>query len=391
MPRGVKLVVAFLIWTAIGVLFGLQFYSAAAFAARPVPMGHAIAWQLIEWYAWALLSPGIFFLARRFYPEASAGSIFQALVVHTIAAAACVGLQPFFVASLYQLVPWANPEGRAFADLYNFTVQTHFGFLALTYAKILAVALVIDFWRRYQDERMQAASLERQLIEARLQALQMQLQPHFLFNTLNAISSLVHSNPGQADRMISRLGDLLRATLTRSDQLEVPLHEEIELTERYLEIERVRFGERLAIRIDVPEKLRDILVPNLLLQPLVENAIRHGISFSPEAGLVAIIARHVETSETIELEILDNGPGPHVGGGGSGVGVGLENSRSRLAQLYGDAAMLRLEARKEGGTRVLVRLPLARAASKSGPALSSGKLPTKTAAPALLGERPAKA
>lgn len=367
-----KVALAFLAFTAIGLLYGLQLYSAAKLAGRPIGLSHALTWQLIEWYAWMLLAPGIFYLVRKFYPGGEFLAVLEALGVHSTAAAISVLVQPFFVALFYQVLPaWVNPEERSFLDIYSFTLRTHFGFLALTYAKILAVALVFDFWRRYQEGQIRSAQLEHEVTAARLHALQMQLQPHFLFNTLNAIASLVRSNPAQAERMISRLGDLLRAALTRSDRLEVPLREEMEFTQRYLDIESVRFGDRLTVHTDVDPAVADALVPNLLLQPLVENSIRHGISRVTGPGEISLRAR-AEGPQLI-LEISDNGAGPG-GSGGGGSGVGLENSRSRLAQLYGpNSALLRIGAREGGGTNVIIKLPLHRepAAGSTGLAETS--------------------
>ncbi len=352
-----KAVVAFLVWTAVGVLYGFQLYSATGFAGKPIPLFYAIHWQLIEWWAWAFLAPGIFFLARRFYPEGSPASLLLALGVHAAAAGASVLIQPFVVGLLYQIIPWANPEKRTLAEIYLFTLGTHFGFLALTYAKILAVALVIDFYRRFQQGSARAAELERQLAEARLQTLQTQLQPHFLFNTLNAIASLVRSDPGQAERMISRLGDLLRATLTRSDRLEVTLAEEWEFTRRYLEIEQVRFSDRLTVRVEIDPAVLDAQVPALLLQPLVENAIRHGIARRAEPGEIVIAGRAVQNGEALEISVSDNGAGLD-SGSPAGSGVGLENTRKRLAQLYGaERATLELSPAPMRGARVTIRLP----------------------------------
>lgn len=367
-----KVALAFIAWTAIGVLYGLQLYSASKLSGPAVTLTNALTWQLIEWYAWALLAPGIFYLVRKFYPSGDFLSIIEALGAHATAAAICVLVQPFLVAVFYEFLPWANPERGSFLDIYSFTLRTHFGFLALTYAKILAVALVFDFWHRYQEGQIRSAQLEHEVTAARLHALQMQLQPHFLFNTLNAIASLVRANPSQAERMISRLGDLLRAALNRSDRLEVPLREEVEFTQRYLDIESVRFGDRLSTHLEIDPSVADALVPNLLLQPLVENSIRHGISRVTGPGEISLQAR--AEGDRLVLEVADNGAGP--GGPVKGSGVGLENTRSRLAQLYGDdQALLRIGARPGGGTLVTIRLPLHRA-----PASGSAAPATESAA-----------
>ncbi len=179
----------------------------------------------------------------------------------------------------------------------------------ITYAQVVIVALMVESFRRYRSGRERTERLERHLAEARLEALQMQLQPHFLFNTLNAIASLIHVNPAQADKMVSRLGDLLRAALNHSHLHEVTLAEELAFLEKYLDIEQVRFGDRLEVRFEIDAAVRDVLVPNLILQPLVENAIRHGISQRPGPGQILIRAHAAADETAVAIEVCDNGVG----------------------------------------------------------------------------------
>jgi two-component system LytT family sensor kinase len=213
------------------------------------------------------------------------------------------------------------------------------------------------YYRAYRERERQTAALATELVQARLQALRMQLNPHFLFNTLNTISALIHENPDAADRMIVRLSELLRRTLDRGDVQEVPLREELEFLRSYLEIEQMRFPDRLTVTFDIEPKTQDLLVPHLILQPLVENALRHGILPREEAGRVEISARVVD-GQRLELKVRDNGNGlPATNGSPEREGIGLQNVRSRLAQLYGAAQQLEIGNASTGGVEARVRLP----------------------------------
>src|SRR5450432_2473432 len=249
--RKLKLVLPFVVWSVLGLMIGAQFYSAGNYAGRTFSLAQLIRWQLIDCNAWALLTPGIFWLTRRFFPDGTARSMFRAIFAHTMAAAACVILQPLIVAVLQQVVPAFGTEIRSFAQTFSNSLNVFLGLLVLTYAQVVVVALMIESFRRYRSGRERTERLERHLAEARLEALQMQLQPHFLFNTLNAIASLIHVNPAQADKMVSRLGDLLRAALNHSHLHEVTLAEELAFLEKYLDIEQVRFGDRLEVRFEI--------------------------------------------------------------------------------------------------------------------------------------------
>jgi LytS/YehU family sensor histidine kinase len=193
------------------------------------------------------------------------------------------------------------------------------------------------------------------LAQARLQLLQAQLHPHFLFNTLHAISELVHEAPETADRMITSLSDLLREALRATDIQEVPLRRELELLERYLEIQHARFGDRLHVEIDVDRNATDALVPHLILQPLVENAIRHGIGARAAHGRIRVAAARKD--DTLKVVIEDDGRGIEQSDREVGTGVGLGNTRERLQSLYGAKGHLTIRSRPEGGTSLSLILP----------------------------------
>jgi signal transduction histidine kinase len=222
---------------------------------------------------------------------------------------------------------------------------------------VLFIALVHG-WRWYRQSRereLRAAQLEGELNRARLERLEAQLQPHFLFNTLNAISSLMYSDPARADTMLSRLSDLLRLTFDRAPAPEVPLAEELEWLGWYLELMRLRFGERLTVRRVVPADLLQLAVPRLILQPLVENALKHGAS--QRAGPAAVEIRAERAAGCLRLAVLDDGPGVAGAAAAAGNGIGLANTAERLRALYGDAASLTLANRPDAGLSATLTLP----------------------------------
>ena len=239
----------------------------------------------------------------------------------------------------------------------------------MVYFAILGAGLARAYFLRYQARRAEsvalqahAVQLQAQLAEARLAVLRTQLNPHFLFNTLNAVSALVERDPRGVRRMIARLSELLRHTLDGASEPEIPLHRELSLLERYVDIMRIRFQGRLDVELDVAPDVRDALVPNLLLQPLVENAFKHGVDRMEGAGRIVVQAHR--TGDDIVLRVTDNGPGPagdpfsldDTEPRGEG-GTGLRNSRSRLEQLYGARQRLTLTSAPGGGTVAEVVLP----------------------------------
>ena len=219
---------------------------------------------------------------------------------------------------------------------------------------LVGVAHALRFYERTKARERREAELEARLVQARLQALRMQLNPHFLFNTLNSIASLVHSQP-QAEEMIEALSDLLRLTLKASDRQEVTLREELHFLDRYLLIEQIRFGDRLRVEKEVDVAALDVLLPILILQPLVENAVRYGIETQIAPGLIRISAEH--DRDSLVLCVTDDGPGPVKTNGPVKEGIGLSNSRARLKELYGEQASLELRSGSTGGFSARVQVP----------------------------------
>jgi LytS/YehU family sensor histidine kinase len=244
----------------------------------------------------------------------------------------------------------------------------------LTYGAILGVGLAFSYYARFREREMRASQLEAQLAQAQLQALKMQLHPHFLFNALHSISALVHSDPDAADKMIARLGDFLRLTLENSAAQEVPLRQELEFLNCYLDIERTRFRDRLTTQIEADPQLLDCVVPNLILQPIVENAIRHGVSQRAAHGHVEV--RASRAGDALRLEVRDNGRGLPEGAevcrANQGGGVGLANTRARLQQLYGGAYRFDISNAPAGGAVVTLEIPLHGSTAEPGRAASLG-------------------
>jgi sensor histidine kinase YesM len=267
----------------------------------------------------------------------------------------------------------ANAIGVAFGWIPSMPTPTTFlhilPFNLLFYLSMVGVGYAIDFYRRYRDRELEASqlelersrlalsasALETRLVEAQLQALKSQIQPHFLFNTLNAISTLVHHDPDRADRMISCLGDLLRTILAHRQQQEVTVREEIELLAPYLEIEQTRFGDRITFEIHSDPASLEARVPHLILQPLIENAIRHGIA--PQRGPGWIAVSTGRSGDSLLIQVRDNGVGLDGGDPLASGGLGLNNIRSRLEQLYGERSGMKIRERSTGGTLVELRIP----------------------------------
>lgn len=327
-------------------------------AARIQPV-HALTTGVLDWACWGLLFAPARALAARF-PLWGAGA-WRSAAVHVPAAFAFALAQTaaFSLASLAARAllygePSVGGEAAAAALAVALRVKLPGGVLvALLFA---AAASGLDARRRAREAELEGARLGRELAEARLASLQARLHPHFLFNALNAVQSLVRSDPDGAETMVARLADLLRGALSRAEAAEETLDDELDLLERYLDVERVRFGGRLEVRLRVDPAARGALVPTLLLQPLAENAVRHGVARRPgRARLDLAVERR---GERVEIEIENDAPAD--AGGDGGGGLGLTSTRERLRALHGDRASLELVRSPDaaGGSRVTVRVSL---------------------------------
>jgi two-component system LytT family sensor kinase len=320
---------------------------------RP-PFAHGMAMRMPFWYLWALAVPLMQAFARRFpldrmrWLSGSALQVAVGVVFCIVHRAVELGVQRLLPQHVFVM---GEPYPESWGEFFTSALVGNLGL----YAILLAAVYCADYYARYRERELAASQLKGQLAHAQLQALRMQLNPHFLFNALNSISMLVRGGRNsEAVRMLAGLGDLLRSVLEEERPSEVPLRDELQFLERYLEIEQIRAG-RLRVTMDVAPETMDARVPNLILQPIVENAIRHGIARSSTASLVEIGARRENGS--LLLSVRDDGPGM---GEHGREGVGLRNTRARLAGMYGDAQGLMLGNAEEGGALVTIRLPFVR-------------------------------
>ena len=354
----------FLVATLLGLFSTAQAYRLTSLNPRArvegIELWPLLILNLALWYVPALLTPPIFRLAARVRLDSE--KWLPALAMHALAALMFSLLHTAFMLAVRGLL-WPDLRLMPAAEALNFAQSTYLRNLdwtLVTYAAVVGLSCALDYYREAQARRLNAAHLETRLMEARLKTLEAELHPHFLFNTLHAISTLVHTDPEAADRMISRLSDLLRLTFDRSGAAGVPLTEELEFLQKYLEIEQIRFQDRLAVRFDIEAEALDVEVPRMILQPLVENAIKHGVAPKSGQGLVQISARR--TDQHIWIEVRDNGVGlTSKARARFTSGVGLSNTRARLDCLYGSKHRLDF-TEADGGLAVQLSIPLHRTA-----------------------------
>ena len=325
--------------------------------------GDAVTWErlvllpLAYWYGWALCTPLIFAAARRLTPMHHRWPVL--ITGHVVAALAfCVAMLAWY-AFLMGAILGAS-EG-SFDQLFLRYLALGFHYDLLTYAAILGTGFAINYRALFRERDHRALELEHRLVQAQMEVLRMQLRPHFLFNTLHAIASLVEDDPAGARRMIARLSGLLRQTLDLGDRREISLREELEIVDAYLDIESCRFQDRMQVRRALDPACLHALVPPLLLQPLVENAVRYGVEQSDGRCRIELSARRA--AGDLELEVRDRGPGLASSPADTEAGIGVANVRARLARMYPDRSSLALLPATGGGVRAVVRMPFARSAS----------------------------
>jgi signal transduction histidine kinase len=359
--------VAAAVWISFGLVQCAQSYLLALATGRAWTLLGALAAGMPWWFAWLAVTPAIAMLAERF--AFAGGRFWPSLAAHAAAAVAIACAVLLVTGSVYWLTTGQN-AGPA-TSLGN-QVQRFFGSFFLesvvTYAGTAGVLISIDFARAIRDEAVvraqleaRSSALEASAHKARLDALAMELNPHFLFNTLSAISGLVaQDRRAEAREVIQRLGGLLRQTLGTGNGACNSVAREMELLEDYLFIQRTRFSDRLRVSLDVDPAARDCLVPTMLIQPLVENAIRHGLEPSEGQGTVRVRVEVV--SSTLRVSIADSGIGFRLDAGGRPVreGIGIANTRARLEHLFGDQAALVLQNAAQGGAEAVVLLPATR-------------------------------
>jgi len=339
--------VGFAAWTALALLATMQTAMSFSMRGQPIEWPKLLAWRAIDWYSCALFVPPFLWLVRRWPLERSAWlrRMPMYIGVTLIATLAKYGL-------LYSVQ--GAFMGRARSQSFGMVLAGNAISELMIFWAVIGVLHAVEFYRRYREREALTLELRAQLSQSQLDVLRAQLHPHFLFNVLNAATVLVHRDPDAADAMLTRLGELLRHALRSDPRHETTLREELELLDRYLDIMRTRFGDRLTIRRTIPVDVEAALVPTFVLQPLVENALEHGVDRVEGSGCVEIEA--ARDGDSLVLTVRDNGAGERADAR-AGLGIGLTNTRARLTALYGDAASLALRPRQGGGTEVVLRLP----------------------------------
>jgi len=347
--------VIFTAWILLALVEALQYYFALLGTSRAVTFRYEISYALKEALISAILTPMVLWIASR-YPLGRR-NVAKTILAHLLGATVYLVLFVALRMPLGQITDYTTgKEGQPSWALYGRLLVRYPYDVAWMYGMILLVAQLWDYYDKYRERELRASRLETQLAQAQLKVLKMQLDPHFLFNTLHSISSLMHQDVEAADDVLARLSDLLRMSLEDVNEQEVTLKREMEFLDGYLAIQQIRFRDRFQVRVNVDPKSLDALVPNMILQPLVENAVEHGVASRAAVGQLEV--RSIVQHGIVRLEVRDDGPGPgdETGEGSSG-GVGLANTRARLQQLYGDSYRFSLTRPEQGGTLVALEIP----------------------------------
>ena len=341
------------VWAALGLILSIEVYFSLRVSMPEVEFGDVLGPQYMRVTLWAILTPVVLWL-RKAIPL-SAGHWVGGLTFHFGVSSAIMAV--YYLGRVW-LVFWQS--GAIVSEFWNVAQLSFFGsnmIDVIIYWAVLGTGYTFEIYRKYKNEQIRGAQLESRLVQSELSALKQQLHPHFLFNTMNTISVLVREGRNtQAVQLLARLGGLLRTTLDSAGIEEVTVRQEMDFIERYVEIQKMRFEDRLTVVTDVSAEALESRVPNLLLQPLVENAIQHGVSPKRGPGRVTVSGRVVD--EQLQLEVSDDGVGIEDGQiKRAREGIGLSNTRERLSRLYGASSQLVLKSEPGRGTVVSIVLP----------------------------------
>jgi two-component system LytT family sensor kinase len=342
------------LWTVPALLSTLETVVFAAMNGHPMPVWRAFVGEASGWYTWALITPLIILLGRRL--PLARPIRWTSIAIHAPAVLLAGAAQALVSTTIGQVI---GTTSRPFAPMLRAWYLSQLPFTLIIYIAIVGLSYAWRERRRAEARERHAERLAKELVEAQLRALRMQLQPHFLFNTLNAIMALVRDvETDRAIEALSLLSDLLHTAIHAGREHETTLSDELTFIRRYLEIERVRFGDRLVVSVDLSPAVANALVPTFLLQPFVENALRHGLAARRSTGTVSLSAKAV--GARLELRVSDDGVGlPPDWEARMSRGVGIANARARLAQMYGDEGVVTVSSVVAGsGTEVNVLLPL---------------------------------
>jgi two-component sensor histidine kinase len=348
-----------LIWSAVGLIDACQTVLFVHTLGQPRAWLPVFGVELASWLPWLLATPLISGLARR--RPLIHGTTLATVAIHLAAfAAISVVAQAWYVGLQMAFNPWDYPHPPTFLDAWRVSLPYQGPTFLIVYGAILTITLVLDARDDMARKTTEAARLNEELSRAQLAALRRQAEPHFMFNTLNSIAGLVRDQRNDAAvGMIVGLSEFLRRTLADSDRSEVTLAEEVEYLQRYLDIQKIRFGDRLQVSMDIPADLLRARVPNLLLQPLVENAIKHGIAKRVAGGTISIAG--ARRNGSLHISVYNDGPGLATDWQATNTGVGVANLRTRLQILHGNKSELELRNAGTGGVEAVVTLPFAEA------------------------------
>jgi two-component system, LytTR family, sensor kinase len=340
---------SFLCWTLYGALNAVGSLTFLLSVGAKTTFSLIILYNLAHAYLWAAASPPLFALARRFSFDREHWRV--TLAVHAIVSLALTSCIAGLLIGWRYIIGLVTPDIPFVADL----VDVLFHNLPFCFA-IMAVAHAVEYYARFRERQVESSRLETRLAQAQLEILRSQLDPHFLFNTLNSIATLTQKDPESAECMTLQLAALLRVSLDANGSQEVPLQQELRFLQSYLDIQQTRFRDRLTVHMTVDPEVHSVLVPSMILQPLVENAIRHGIAKSATPGCLLISAS--KDGDSVIIEIMDNGMGMESSAQSGLEGFGLRNTRARLEQIYGDRHLFRIESSPGAGCRVRLSLPI---------------------------------
>ena len=348
------------VWTFVALVFSIKQYlwHMDFSPEKPFSFSNKFTVQFVSCLGWVALTPLIAFTAEKFLPL---GKVFYRNIFYL----ALTGLLIILLQTVYQVITlplFGYQSKMAYTTVFD-TFKGMFisnSLLSFSlYAMTLGIILVNTYYKKFRERELRNSKLESNLTQAKLQALKMQLHPHFLFNTHNAISELVYTDPGTAERMIANLSDLLRISLDKADVEEVTLQQELSFVEKYIEIEQMRFQERLRFKLKIAPDTLDAAVPNMILQPLIENAVRHGITPLKEGGAIQVTS--FSKNGKLHLRVMDDGVGlPSTGVKGIVRGIGLSNTQERLFYLYGDQQEFSVGSNNKKGFSVSIVIPFKR-------------------------------
>jgi two-component system LytT family sensor kinase len=350
--RGGLALATFLAWTLYGAVLAQQYYIARLYSDHPASWPEVLLNSACYVYLWALLTPAIVFLGNK-RPLAAPFSLQNTILHMTVAVILAFISQCVVIALLTHEDPVRYPIPNAAALFRTAFIMTDYG---LTYWVVLLTHQSLRSVKLRNSAQLRASELQSQLAVAQLRALKMQLHPHFLFNALNSVSELIHQDPNTADRMLALISDLLRIFLQAAETQEVRLEEEIGVLERYIEIQRIRFEDRVHFIIHIPSSVRNAMVPSLILQPIIENAVLHGIARQEEGGLIEIAARR--ENGALHISVADNGDPYNLKKPDEFVeGTGLRNTRRRLNAMYGSGQQFEIRRSRYGGIEAALTIP----------------------------------